>query len=143
MNQRLLDPPPLEVPPPQDSQIRVLINGVASLVARCGKSYEDLSREKNQSDPRYNFLNGGEFHDYYSRKLWEERQKRNQTKPLLEVKVNSEQKMTAENRGRILGEKPLGRSSAAPTLSYPPADLKFQNNRVDTFTKPAVLVSSD
>lgn len=139
---RLSDPPPLEVPPPEDSNLRVLIEGVATLVARCGKLFEDLSREKNQSNPLYSFLNGGKFHDYYARKLWEERQKRNQTKLLLEGNDSSAPRMTAETRGRILGERPLQRSSVVPTSSDVDPDVKLQTNLVDTFTKPAVFVSS-
>lgn len=140
-DRRFSDPPPLEVPPPEDNDLKILIDGVASLVARCGTLFEDLSREKNQSNPQYSFLNGGNFHDYYSRKLWEERQKRNQTKPLLEGKPTSEQNMTAESRGRILGERPLERSAVAPSTSDAAVDLKFQTNLVDTFTKP-ILVGS-
>lgn len=110
-------------------------------MARCGKLFEDLSREKNQSNPLYSFLNGGKFHDYYARKLWEEQQKRNQTKPLLDKDDSSVPKMTAETRGRILGERPLQRSSVAPASSDAHADVKFQTNLVDTFTKPVVFVS--
>ncbi|KAK4801265.1 hypothetical protein SAY86_021752 [Trapa natans] len=136
---RLSDPPPLEVAPPEDSNLKVLIEGVATLVARCGKIFEDLSREKNQSNPLYSFLNGGKFYDYYSRKLWEERQKRNQTRPLLDRDDSSVSKMTAETRGRILGERPLERSSVAPISFDTHAGVKFHTNLVDTFTKPIVF----
>lgn len=61
--------PPPEVPPPVDHNLKVMIEGVAALVARCGKLFEDISREKNQSNPLFNFLNGGSGHDYCARKL--------------------------------------------------------------------------
>ncbi|OWM90328.1 G patch domain-containing protein TGH isoform X2 [Punica granatum] len=138
-NSRLSDPPPLEVPPPEDSNLKVLIEGVATLVARCGKLFEDLSREKNQSNQLYSFLIGGNFHDYYVRKLWEERQKSNQTKLSLEGKESSVPRMTAESRGRILGERPLERSMVTPTSTDAPADVKFPTNLVDTFTKSEVF----
>ncbi|KAK4257303.1 hypothetical protein QN277_006907 [Acacia crassicarpa] len=140
MNRRHYDVPPPEVPPPEDVNLKILIEGVANLVARCGKLFEDLSREKNQSNPLFNFLSGGAGHDYYARKLWEARQKRNdQIKQPLDgrgLSAAGAQKLTAENRGQILGEKPLERSSQDPT---PPvaSNVQLQFNLTDTFTKPA------
>lgn len=115
------------------------------MVARCGKLFEDLSREKNQSNPLFTFLNGGNGHEYYERRLWEERQKRNdKTEQQLDSKIlQNAKKMTAESRGRILGEKPLDRSSRDSGSSVAPADtVNLQVNLSDTFTKPASLVSS-
>lgn len=114
-------------------------------MARCGKLFEDLSREKNQSNPLFSFLSGGSGQDYYARKLWEERQKRSdQTKQPSDDKIfPSAQKMTAERRGSILGEKPLERSikdSSPPVTSADTVNLQFVLS--DTFTKPASFVSS-
>ncbi|XP_021674990.2 G patch domain-containing protein TGH [Hevea brasiliensis] len=132
-------PPPPEVLPPVDNNMKLLIEGVATLVARCGKLFEDLSREKNQSNPIFSFLNGGNGHDYYARKLWEERQKRNDQKNLaLDGKLStSVQTMTAETRGKILGERPLERSLKDFSSSVVSADVNLQFNLSDTFTKPA------
>ncbi|XP_050237818.1 G patch domain-containing protein TGH [Mercurialis annua] len=142
-------PPPLDVPP-DDNNLKLLIDGVATLVARCGKLFEDLSREKNQSNPLFSFLNGGDGHKYYTRKLWEERQKRNDQKTLaLDGKSSSSaQKMTAERRAEILGERPLERStkddkpstSSADVNNKPStssADVNLQFNLSDTFTQSA------
>lgn len=125
--------------------MKLLIEGVATLVARCGKLFEDLSREKNQSNPLFSFLNGGNGCDYYARKLWEERQKHNdKSKQLLDVKSSpTMQKMTAESRGKILGERPLERSSRDANSSVASADgIHLQFNLSDTFTKPSSLVSN-
>uniref|UniRef100_A0A5B7CE04 Putative G patch domain-containing protein 1 n=1 Tax=Davidia involucrata TaxID=16924 RepID=A0A5B7CE04_DAVIN len=140
IDNKLADAPPPEIPPPEDNNLKILIEGVATLVARCGKLFEDLSREKNQSNPLFSFLNGGKGHDYYSRKLWEERQKRNdQTKQQWDGKMlPSVQKMTAESRGKILGEKPLERSPGDVSSSVNSTDsVQLQLNLSDTFTKPA------
>lgn len=118
---------------------------MATLVARCGKLFEDLSREKNQSNPLFAFLFGGDGHDYYARKLWEERQKRtDQNKQHLDAKLfQNAEKMTAESRGKILGEKPLERSIRDSATSAGSAEaVNLQYNLSDTFTKPASLVSS-
>lgn len=132
--------PSLDVPPPEDNILKILIEGVATLVARCGKLFEDLSREKNQSNPLFSFLSGGSGHDYYSRKLWEERQKRNnQTRQPLDAELfPSAQKMTAERRGEILGEKPLEKSPIDVSSSVASVEtINLQLNLSDTFTKPA------
>lgn len=136
------DAPP-EVPPPEDDNLKILIEGVATLVARCGKLFEDLSREKNQSNPLFSFLTGGNGHDYYSRKLWEEQQKRNgQKKIALDGKFSSSvDKMTVESRGKILGEMPLERSSRDLSSSIASVNVNLPFNLSDTFTKPESSVS--
>lgn len=145
MDHRNHDVPPPEVPRPEDINLKILIEGVANLVARCGKLFEDLSREKNQSNPLFNFLSGGAGHDYYARKLWEARQKRNdqikQPSDGRGLSAAGAQRLTAENRGQILGEKPLERSSQDPT---PPvaSNVQLQFNLTDTFTKPVSFVSN-
>ncbi|XP_008453349.1 G patch domain-containing protein TGH isoform X2 [Cucumis melo] len=135
---KLADTPPVEVPPPEDNNLKLLIEGVATLVARCGKLFEDLSREKNKSNPLFSFLNGGTGQEYYSRKLWEEQLKHvDQPKPQFDDKLSpSLERMTAESRGKILGEKPLARS--AKELNPPAASdgVHVQYNLSDTFTKP-------
>ncbi|KAK2663553.1 hypothetical protein Ddye_002127 [Dipteronia dyeriana] len=139
-DKKFADPPPPEVPPPDDNTMKLLIDGVATLVARCGKLFEDLSREKNQNNPLFTFLTGGNGHDYYARKLWEERQKRNdQTMLAMDGKSSlADQKMTAESRGKLLGEKPLERSSKDFSSSVASENaIHMQYNLSDTFTKSA------
>lgn len=134
-------PPPV-VPPPEDNNLKILIEGLATLVARSGKLLEDLSREKNQFNPLFGFLNGGKGHEYYARKLWEETQKRNdQGKQQWDAKMSRKvQKMTAESRGQILGEKPIERSLRAANSSGISADaINLTSNLSDTFTKPASI----
>lgn len=143
-DQKVPDAAPPEVSPPEDNNLKLLIDGVATLVARCGKLFEDLSREKNQSNPMFNFLLGGNGHDYYMRKLWEARQKRaDQKKDQLDGKASpSMQKLTAESRGKILGERALERHSnnASPSVASSNS-IHLQYNLSDTFIKPASLVS--
>ncbi|KAM6593710.1 hypothetical protein CsatA_001413 [Cannabis sativa] len=136
------DTGPPEVSLPEDSNLKLLIDGVATLVARCGKLFEDLSREKNKSNPLFSFLLGGNGHDYYKRKLWDARQKQgDQKKHQLDGRVSSStQKLTAESRGKILGERPLERSSndASPSVAVTSSNsVNLQYNLSDTFTTPA------
>ncbi|KAJ4960699.1 hypothetical protein NE237_020609 [Protea cynaroides] len=138
---KLADLPPPEVPPVEDNNMRILIEGFATLVARCGKLFEDLSKEKNKTNPLFCFLTGGNGHDYYARKLWEEQQKRkDERKQQLNLKSKPNvQKMTAEVRGKILGERPLERNSKDSGSSVSTVDVHLQFNLSDTFTKPASL----
>lgn len=139
---KFLEPPPLEVPAPEDDNSRLLIDGFANLVARCGKLFEDLSKEKNRSNPMFSFLNGGSGYDYYARKLWEARRRLadQEKKPGVEYIVSEQ--MSAENRGKVLGERPLERSSNESLKSATrSAVVHFQSNLSDTFTKSAALVS--
>lgn len=142
MGYKVCEVPPPEVPPPEDNNLKVLIEGVATLVARCGSLFEDLSREKNRTNHLFAFLSGGNGHEFYKRKLWEERQKCNdKTKQQSDSKMSQKaQKMTAESRGRILGEKPLERSLKDSIALIPAADTQnLQLNLSDTFTQPASL----
>lgn len=136
--------PPSEIPPPEDHNLKVLIEGVATLVARCGKLFEDLSKEKNQSNPLFAFLSGGNGSDYYARKLWEERQKRGEQHKLWEEKKpNNSEKLTAERRGAILGEKALERNSRdSSSMVASSASVNVQIKLSDTFTKPSSAVST-
>ncbi|CAH8271943.1 unnamed protein product [Arabidopsis lyrata] len=131
---------PPDVPPPADNNLKLLIEGFATFVSRCGKLYEDLSREKNQSNQLFDFLRGGNGHDYYRRRLWEEQQKRSdQSKLTLDVKQSpTVPKMTAETRGSLLGEKPLQRSlKETDTSASSGGSFQFPTNLSDTFTKSA------
>ncbi|KAF8083693.1 hypothetical protein N665_0756s0011 [Sinapis alba] len=131
---------PPDVPPPEDKNLKLLIDGFATFVSRCGKLYEDLSREKNESNQLFDFLRGGSGHEYYVRRLWEEQQKRSDQSNLqLDVKVPPRvQKMTAETRGSLLGEKPLQKSlKETETSSSSGGSFQFPTNLSDTFTKSA------
>ncbi|KAJ3692470.1 hypothetical protein LUZ60_012820 [Juncus effusus] len=103
---------PPEIPPPQNTDLKKLIDGSADLIARSGKSIEDLYREKCKTNPMFSFIkDGAEGHEYYLRKLWENKQKFGDNNEKNDDKLGSEkkerEKLSAENRGRILGEKPL------------------------------------
>ncbi|XP_078431106.1 SWAP (Suppressor-of-White-APricot)/surp domain-containing protein [Wolffia australiana] len=125
-------PPPPEAPPPEEKDQRILIEGFAALVSRCGKIYEDLSQEKNKTNPLFSFLRGGNGYDFYVRKLWEEQQKRPHQR-LIPAPASSAQKLTAEARGRILGEKPLKRTEETTT------PVQLQYHLADSFTMPSSL----
>lgn len=132
---------PPEVPPPEDATLRLLVEGCAAMVARCGKRIEDFYKEKSKASPQFLFLDGGDGCGYYTRKLWEHQQKFiDQQKPDIVKSKPSSEKLTAENRGKILGERPLDRSSKSSSSSFSAKDaVQLQSNLGDTFVKPISL----
>ena len=141
--EKFSDSAPVEVPPPEDTSLTLLIDGCAAMVARCGKHIEDFYKEKSKTNPQFMFLSGGDGCKYYMRKLWEHQQKYvGQQRPDSAKSKTSSENLTAENRGRILGERPLDRSTKlhSPSLSVKEA-VQLQSNLVDTFVKPISLVS--
>lgn len=135
--------PPPEASRPHDSELCMMIEGLATFVARSGKIFEDLSREKNANNPLFCFLFGGPGHDYYNRKLWEE-QKRLAEQGKVPIKESSEsmgKKLNSEDRGRVLGETPLEKSSGSARKFVPSEDAdRLQLILSDNFTKPASLL---
>lgn len=141
--EKIYDSAPLEVPPPEDTSLTLLIDGCAAMVARCGKHIEDFYKEKSKTNPQFLFLSGGEGCNYYMRKLWEHQQKHiGQQRHDSAKPKSSSDKLTAENRGKILGERPLDRTTKlhSPSLSAKEA-VQLQSNLTETFVKPISLVS--
>ncbi|KAI4323942.1 hypothetical protein L6164_023513 [Bauhinia variegata] len=102
------DVPPQEVPPPEDGTLKLLIEGVASLVARSG----NFGRHARSAEIKV----GGSWTGKC---------------------LPSVQRLTAESRGKILGEKPLEKSFQEPSSSVSSKDIHLQLNLSDTFTKSA------
>jgi G patch domain-containing protein 1 len=144
----LLKPEPPDARPPLDPESRKTIEGLASFVAKSGQRFEDMSREKHIGNPAFAFLFGGEGHDYYVRRLWEEEKNlAADGKKQLEVvsrKVDrSRQELNAERRGHLLGETPLVRENVPVASLIAPEDrARLQSALSSTFTKSASVVGS-
>ncbi|GJN28826.1 hypothetical protein PR202_gb16995 [Eleusine coracana subsp. coracana] len=138
--EKFSDLAPPEVPPPEDSTVRLLIEGCAAMVARGGKHIEDFYKEKSKTNPQFHFLSGGDGCSYYTRKLWENQFRyTGQPRPDAVKSKPSSDKLTAENRGKILGERPLDRSTK-PHISLSAKEaVQLQSNLIDTFVKPISL----
>ncbi|VDL89934.1 unnamed protein product [Schistocephalus solidus] len=59
--------------PPPDAETRNIIDKLAQFVARNGPEFESMTKEKQRDNPKFSFLYGGEFCDYYHHKVEEER----------------------------------------------------------------------
>lgn len=61
-------PPPAA--PPADPELHKRIDKLVEYAAKNGPEFEAMIREKQQDNPEYSFLFGGEGHGYYRYKLW-------------------------------------------------------------------------
>nr|XP_060486539.1 calcium homeostasis endoplasmic reticulum protein-like [Panthera onca] len=67
----------MEMPlPPDDQELRNVIDKLAQFVARNGPEFEKMTMEKQKDNPKFSFLFGGEFYSYYKCKLALEQQQR-------------------------------------------------------------------
>lgn len=48
-----------------DTGLRNIIDKLAEFVARNGPEFETITKAKQQGNPRFSFLFGGEFYQYY------------------------------------------------------------------------------
>lgn len=64
--------------PPVDIEQQNIIDKLAEFVARNGPEFEALTSEKQRDNPKFAFLRGGQFHEYYmfrvneARKIWQQ-----------------------------------------------------------------------
>lgn len=52
-----------------DPEQRNIIDKLANFVARNGPKFEDLTKTKQKDNPRFGFLFGGDYHEYYKWKV--------------------------------------------------------------------------
>ncbi|KOB73344.1 putative mrna binding protein [Operophtera brumata] len=60
----------MELPqPPQDQDLRNIIDKLAQFVARNGPDFEKMTKTKQKNNPKFSFLYGGEYFNYYQYKV--------------------------------------------------------------------------
>lgn len=64
------DSVPPAAAPPSDPELHKRIDKLVEYSAKNGPEFEAMIREKQQDNPEYSFLFGGEGHNYYRYKLW-------------------------------------------------------------------------
>ncbi|XP_048583795.1 calcium homeostasis endoplasmic reticulum protein isoform X1 [Nematostella vectensis] len=53
-------------PPPDDQELKNIIDKLANFVARNGSKFEDMTKEKQKNNPKFSFLYSGQnYHNYY------------------------------------------------------------------------------
>ncbi|KAA0196610.1 Calcium homeostasis endoplasmic reticulum protein [Fasciolopsis buskii] len=66
---------------PSDPEQRNIIDKLSDFVARNGQEFESLTKEKQRDNPKFAFLQGGEFYDYYKFKVEEARKRWQSQRP--------------------------------------------------------------
>ena len=66
----LHDSPPPHVASPSDPELQKRIDKLVEYATKNGPEFEAMIREKQQDNPDYSFLFGGEGNGYYRYKLW-------------------------------------------------------------------------
>ncbi|MXQ93477.1 hypothetical protein E5288_WYG021178 [Bos mutus] len=115
----------MEMPlPPDDQELRNVIDKLAQFVARNGPEFEKMTMEKQKDNPKFSFLFGGEFYSYYKCKLALEQQQ-----PLLPGKGRVD--WGTAGKDAWSQENPLGRDCLfRPSLGVPgPGSLLTQSWR--------------
>uniref|UniRef100_A0A6Q2XP71 Uncharacterized protein n=1 Tax=Esox lucius TaxID=8010 RepID=A0A6Q2XP71_ESOLU len=60
----------MDIPtPPEDQELKNVIDKLAQFVARNGPEFEKMTMEKQKDNPKFSFLFGGDFFTYYRCKL--------------------------------------------------------------------------
>jgi G patch domain-containing protein 1 len=115
---------PVPAEPPSDEELRRRCDTLAAFVARNGPSFEALARERQRADARFSFLFGGDGAVYYQ---WRRSQLLPSPPPPPPPQPQWQSTtLTAEERGRLLGEEHADRQGAAhaaatqPPLPPPP-----------------------
>nr|CAH7729211.1 unnamed protein product [Callosobruchus chinensis] len=54
---------------PQDTELRNIIDKLAQFVARNGPDFEQMTKNKQKDNPKFQFLFGGEYYNYYQYKV--------------------------------------------------------------------------
>ena len=60
-----------------DIDTKVIIDKLANFVARNGPEFEEMTKSKQQHNPKFAFLFGGEHHAYYQWKVTQEQGQKN------------------------------------------------------------------
>uniref|UniRef100_A0A8W8JGQ2 SURP motif domain-containing protein n=1 Tax=Magallana gigas TaxID=29159 RepID=A0A8W8JGQ2_MAGGI len=55
--------------PPEDHDLKNIIDKLAQFVARNGPEFEHMTKQKQKDNPKFSFLFGGEFFNYYQYKV--------------------------------------------------------------------------
>ncbi|CAH2241497.1 jg10664 [Pararge aegeria aegeria] len=85
----------MELPqPPQDQDLRNIIDKLAQFVARNGPEFEKMTKTKQKNNPKFSFLYGGEYFNYY------------------QYKVTTEQAILKQSAGGQAAPAPAGAYSA-------------------------------
>ncbi|XP_066906139.1 calcium homeostasis endoplasmic reticulum protein isoform X1 [Halyomorpha halys] len=94
---------------PQDIELRNIIDKLAQFVARNGPEFEQMTKNKQKGNPKFGFLFGGEYFNYYQYKVTTEQ-------AILKVKENRDVGNTTLNSNPVLNPSTNSNATAISAL---------------------------
>eukprot|EP00958_Prasinococcus_capsulatus_P020047 scaffold2552_cov380-Prasinococcus_capsulatus_cf.AAC.29 len=127
--------PPATARPPDDEGSRKAIDTLAAFVAKNGRAFEALARDRQGKDPKFAFLFGGRGANYYEWKVSilqakqaiESRQ--NEAKAAagaVDAALSGTSRLDAERRAQLLGEEQLQASAGGGIAAADKTRLQMQ-----------------
>lgn len=112
-------------PPPADGEMRNIIDKLANFVARNGPEFESVTKAKQKSNPKFQFLFGGQYYHYYMYRVNAEQAILNQQRQLQQQQQQQQQPPPwGQQAGVTLGarqNKPaFPWAGASAPASFPP-----------------------
>ncbi|KAM3876209.1 calcium homeostasis endoplasmic reticulum protein [Diretmus argenteus] len=104
--------------PPEDQELRNVIDKLAQFVARNGPEFEKMTMEKQKDNPKFSFLFGGDYFGYYKCKLAIEQQQHPSTHDGEEYKSEDMYNLGAKD---VVDVPPPPMPIIVPPLIAPPA----------------------
>nr|XP_044250392.1 calcium homeostasis endoplasmic reticulum protein-like [Drosophila takahashii] len=109
----------MDVQPPRDASLRNIIDKLAEFVARNGPEFEAITKQKQQNNPKFEFLYGGEFASYYQFRVAAEQ-------TLLKQQGINQQLPPGGQSGHYMQQPPPMQQSQPPG-HYPPPNQQSQH----------------
>ncbi|XP_017080873.1 calcium homeostasis endoplasmic reticulum protein [Drosophila eugracilis] len=109
----------MDVQPPRDASLRNIIDKLAEFVARNGPEFEAITKQKQQNNPKFEFLYGGEFASYYQFRVAAEQ-------TLLKQQSINQQLPSGGQPSHYMQHPPPMQPSQQPGL-YPPPNQQSQH----------------
>jgi calcium homeostasis ER protein len=103
----------------KDQELRNIIDKLAQFVARNGPEFEQMTKDKQEDNPRFYFLFGGEFFNYYKFRVSQE-----------QALIRNNQELQQQQQHLSVGQPFLNQQmlSSGPPQSQPPI---WQNNGIN------------
>lgn len=70
-----------------DTELRNIIDKLAQFVARNGHEFEQMTKNKQKGNPKFQFLYGGEYFNYYQYKVTTEQASKQFSASKIEIDV--------------------------------------------------------
>ncbi|XP_069162329.1 calcium homeostasis endoplasmic reticulum protein isoform X2 [Procambarus clarkii] len=134
----------MELPqPPPDQELKNIIDKLAQFVARNGPEFEQMTKTKQKENPKFSFLFGGEFFNYYQYKVTTEQailkhrqareQQQQQSQPSQQPSLHQP---PPPPQGAFPGGGGFPGPNYPPAYGYPPAS--YPEPELPPFPQPPV-----